>query len=1101
MNSSLRKNTIREIWHTKARFFSIMAIITLGVGFYVGISSASPSMKRSFADMYEKKSVMDIKLMSTYGFDADDVETVRKQEYINCVMPSYSSDIIIGIGNQSHVVRLMALPKAYKGNKMLNAVTLTDGHLPENENEIAIENKGLDYYGLKIGDTIHVREKAGDTDTADIIKQRELKIVGRVSSPLYVSIQRGNTNIGNGTVSFYAMADESLFAYERYTEIYATVVTSGAEKDILTDEYGDRIDYIASSLEKVGLEQVRVFQKDTVDKSWKELNDSQKEYDDRIADGEKKLFEAYDELNKAKIELSNGEAKYKKEIINGKKSLEQAQAELEQGKIDLEDGKTELQQQLEIARYQIDNAQKEYETQSERFYSVTKPQAEMTIRASQEIIEQSKIVISYIELMLSEMDIGKSERLRKQMDEHLKKLEENEEKINQAQAQLEDGERQIEEAKEKINQANLDYYEQKHAGERQLVEAQRKITAGEAELELAKKKFEKAKADGEKKLEDARRQYQEGQTEYDRSLAEFVSQKLSGKKKLDDARKMLEKLTDLKWYVFSREDLPGYADYIQDADRIKSVAEIFPLFFLLVAALVCLTTMMRMVDERRTEIGTFKALGYSSVAIAAKYLIYASIAASVGCVIGITVGINTLPRIVFFAYGIMYDIPDYHLTVPESSIVLGIGAAMICTAIVVLASCMTELRIFPATLMRPKAPKPGKRILLERIKPIWSRLNFSAKVTARNLFRYKVRFAMTVVGVAGCTALIVAGFGLKDAIGVIVEKQFEDISSFDAIMVLTDEHTAEDIVPILEDAKQDYRLENIMALAQIPIELPEGKLDGFYLDVPQNNGDFKKIYSLRERESGKKIDFDKCRAVITEKASKLFDISVGDDVTYIDGDRRYTVTIDAICENYIYNYIYISPDYYRSLYGKEPLYNTVISGIKENVSNMECDEFAEEWITRSDIISVQFTHNVVEKFSDMIANLNKVIVVMILCAAMLAFVVLYNLTNINISERMRELATLKVLGFYNRETSFYIYRESIIMTLAGTAIGLITGVFLAKFMVATVEVDSFMFGREIFYTTYIYAAVLTALFAFLVNWVMYFKMKKIDMIESLKSVE
>ncbi len=1100
MNSSLRKNTIREIWRTKARFFSIMAIITLGVGFYVGISSASPSMKRSFADMYEDMSVMDIKLMSTYGFDADDVEAVKKQDYIDCVMPSYSSDIIVEIESQSYAVKLMALPKAYKGNKTLNTVTLTEGRLPENENEIAVEGRGEDY-GLKIGDTLNVSEKSGDIDTNDIIKHRELKIVGIVKSPLYVSFQRGSTNIGNGSISFYAFADSTLFAYERYTEIYATAVTAGNEKDILADEYGNKIESISSKLEKIGLEQVKVFQKETIDKSWKELEDSQKEYDDKIADGEKQLLEAYDELNKAKIELSNGEAEYKKEIINGKKSLEQAKAELEQGKLDLEDGKTELAQQLEIAKYQIDNAQKDFDKQSERFYNVTKPQAEITIRASQELIEQSKIVISYLEIMLSELDVDKSERLRKQIDEHLKKLEENEEKLNQAQAQLDDGERQIEEAKEKIDKANLDYYEQKHNGEKQLVEAQRKITAGEAELELAEKKFEKAKADGAKKLEDARKEYQDGQTKYDISLAEFVSQKLNGKKKLDDARKALEKLTDLKWYVFSREDLPGYTDYIQDADRIKSVAEIFPLFFLLVAALVCLTTMMRMVDERRTEIGTFKALGYSSAAIAAKYLIYAAIAASVGCVLGIAVGITTLPRIVFFAYGIMYDIPNYNLTVPTSSIILGIGAALLCTTIVVLVSCMTELRILPATLMRPKAPKPGKRILLERIKPIWGRLNFSAKVTARNLFRYKVRFAMTIVGVAGCTALIVAGFGLKDSIGVIVEKQFEDISKYDTIIVLTDEHTADEILPVVDEVKQDYRLENVLALAQIDIELPDKKLDGFYLEVPQDEEAFKSIFSLRERVSGKKIDFEKCRAVITEKVSSLFDISVGDEVTYNDGDKSYTVTIDAICENYIYNYIYISPDYYKQLYGKEPLYNTVVSGVKENIPDRECDEFAEEWIMRDDVISVQFTHNTVENFSGMIANLNKVIVVMILCAAMLAFVVLYNLTNINISERMRELATLKVLGFYNREISFYIYRESIIMTVTGTLFGLLAGVFLCRFIVSTVEVDMFMFGREIFYTTYIYAVLLTALFAFFVNWIMYFKMKKIDMIESLKSVE
>ena len=1100
LSSSLRKNIIREIKNTKARFFSIMAIIALGVGFFVGLNAASPSMKQTLADFFDAQDVMDFKIMSTFGFDDDDVKSIADMQDIVAVMPSYSSDIIIDINGQSGVVKLMALPQSNSGSAELNKVILLDGRMPEKNNEILVEQGAINR-GYNIGDKIVVEDKAGETDIADIISCTEFDIVGIVQTPLYISFQRGNSIIGDGSIEFYAMVNPSAFKYERYTEVYIKTKYLSTGLSEFSDEYEQKIKRLSDRLSDLGTDRVEIFKSDTIDTAWKELNDNEEEYNQKISEGRQSLEDAYEALKDAKLQLDTGKYEYETKIKDGEEQLEMAKKELEQGKIDLEDAQLEMTQQLEIAEFKLSQAQKEYDSASDTFNNITKPQAELAINVSLKMVEQSEMMISYLEILLIDVSEEKAEKLREQIEINTKKIEESRKELEEAQKQLNDGEKQMKEAKMALDQANLDYLEQKHNGEKQLLDAQRKLEKGEAEYKIGVETLEKEKISGKKQLKEAEEEYNKGQIKYDESVAEFEIQSKVGLKKINDAKEYLEKLNDLTWYTFTREDLLGYTDYIQDSDRMQSVASIFPLFFLLVAALVCLTTMTRMIDERRTEIGIFKALGYSSTAIAGKYLIYASFAALVGCTVGILVGVFSFPRIIFNAYGIMYDLPNFHLIVPNIYVIVGICAALLCTTIVVIISCSKELKIFPATLMRPKAPKPGKKILLERIKIIWSHMSFTSKVTARNLFRYKIRFAMTVVGVAGCTALIVAAFGLKDSIGIIVSKQFDDISKYDVIFVPSESKDEVDALALSDEIGSDYRIDDVLSVNQVAIKVVDAKVDSLYMVVPQDLEIFCNIFNFQERTTGEKIDFRKCNTVLTEKAAQLLGVSIGDSITYVDNDIRRTVVIDAICENYIYNYLYINPEYYKEIYGKPTEYNTVMASLYDDVTEIECDSMASSWISRDDIMAVQFMSNSVGSFTNMIQSLNKVIVIMIACAAALAFIVLYNLTNINISERAREIATLKVLGFYNSESAFYIYRESIIMALVGTLCGLFAGIFLCKFIVTTVEVDMVMFGRDIFATTYIYAAALTALFAFLVNLLMYFKMKKIDMIESLKSVE
>lgn len=1100
LNSSLRKNTIREIKNTKARFFSILAIIALGVGFFVGINSASPSMQRTLSDFYADKSVMDVKLMSTFGFDDDDISAIKNIDGVECVMPSYSSDVIVDVNGQNKVVKFMALPSAYKGNKPLNGIILSEGRLPKKSNEILIEEKALGY-GFGIGDKISVDNMAGDTETSDILNNNEFEIVGVAQSSLYISFQRGNTLIGNGSVSFYAMVNEDAFAYKRYTDIYVTMNSDSAGNDIFSDEYQKMTDNLAEKLSELGMERVEIFKSDTVDTTKEQLESSKKQYNEKITEGTKSLKDGYTKLADAKIELDKGKAEYEKKIADSEKELADAEIQLEKGKTELEKSKLEAQQQLETAKYELETAQKEYDDAKSTFNNVTKPQAELAIRLYEQIIDENQKMLDDIVDVVVSLPGSDVANIEEKVYQYSQKIEESGKQIEKLKKELENGEKQLNDAKDKINDANLQYLDKKHTAEKELLEAEIKLKDGEKELENGKKQLEAAKTEGLNKLTEGQKEYADGVRKYDTSAAGFIVQKKTAERKLNVAEKTLKSLTTLKWYTFTRSDLLGYSDYLLDAQRMESVAKIFPVFFLIVAALVCLTTMTRMVDERRTEIGTLKALGYSSKAIASKYLVYATAAAVLGCVFGILIGINTLPVIIFTAYGIMYDVPNFHLVVPGSYAFVGICAAILCTTTVVLIVSMGNLRICPATLMRPKAPKPGKRILLERVKSLWQHMSFSAKVTARNLFRYKIRFAMTVVGVVGCTALIVAAFGLKDSIGVIVEKQFNEISRYNVLFMPSESGTQSELQPMLDELCEDYRTTDVLAINETAVEIPNKKTENLYICVPQSIDGFKKMFTMRERESGKNIDFADCNVILTEKAALLFDVSVGDKLTYIDGNAKHTVKIDAICENYIYNYIYLSPEYYKEVYGNGAEFNTVIAGIKDGIGESERDGLAEEWIRRDDITAVTFVDNIVTNFLNMIKSLDTVILVMILCAAALAFVVLYNLTNINISERVRELATLKVLGFNDTETSSYVYRESMIMTLVGTLLGLLVGKYLCSFIITTVEVDMVMFGREIFVPTYIYAILLTFLFAMLVNSVMYFKMKKIDMIESLKSVE
>ena len=513
--------------------------------------------------------------------------------------------------------------------------------------------------------------------------------------------------------------------------------------------------------------------------------------------------------------------------------------------------------------------------------------------------------------------------------------------------------------------------------------------------------------------------------------------------------------------------------------------------------------MTRLIDEKRTEIGILKALGYSNSSIVVKYLIYASSSGIFGCILGIAVGVPILPRVIYYAYNILYHMPDINIIPAWGVISLSICTAILCTVMVAVFTCKRTLREKASQLMRPKSPKPGNRILLERIPALWKRLGFTSKVTARNLFRYKARLMMTVLGVAGCTALVLAAFYLHDSITGVVDAQYGKIYHYDGLLAVKEDKTKSQLSDLMADIENDGDITDSMPYLNKSVSAKtddKSVTSSIYLTVPDDNEKFLEMVTLCNRKTGESYSLEDDGVIITEKLSNLLDVKIGDNFTLDYNNKRVKVKVGGITEHYVFSNIYMSRNLYKKLYGENARYNMIMLKSPDLTEQKE-KEMGNRYLENSEVAGVTFCSEIMSNFNKTIRSLDIVVLVMIICAGLLALVVLYNLTNINVAERRREIATLKVLGFYNRETSAYIYRENIVLTILGIVFGLILGIFLGYFIIITVEIENVMFGRSIKFLSFVWAILLTGVFALTVNFLMHFKMKKIDMIESLKSIE
>lgn len=1088
MKSALFKDIIREIKRTKSRFFSIFAIIALGAGFFSGLKAACPDMLATQEAYFHDNNLMDIHLLSTYGFDEGDMDAIRAVDGIRGIYPTYSKDVFVkNDRNANLIAKMIAIPDvttAAYADKTIDEPVVLKGRMPQSANECVVEKHSQMRTTFNIGDTVSVYTTDSENPLSDSLVRDSWTVVGIVMNPQYISYERGNTTIGDGSIDTYIMIPESNFCYEVYTDVYLTMEDAAAY-GAFDDGYWNVMDGNVEEFEAVA--DVRKDERfaEIKDEAERQLADAKK----KMADGEK---EANEKLTDAKNTLDDA----RKKLVKGERELKKGWKQYNDGREQYNEGKKEFDEKIADAERQIAEAEQQLADGWAQYNAGVKKITEEVEKSIQDILDKysREQIEEKIEEIKKAIEAGQGspemEKLLEELEEDLKQIENLPEKIEQAIAgakELKEAKDQLDKAGEQLNSAKLWLGVEKENGQKQLDEAA-------AELSKAYKTLR----DSEKQLADGWDEYNDGLAKYEEAKAESDQKLADARQQILDAEKKVAKLKKPTWYVFTRKDNPGFSTYESDAYRIENVCKIFPVFFFLVAILVCLTTMTRMVEEERTQIGTLKALGYSKAAIASKFIVYSALASLSGSVVGIAAGSFIFPTVIYSAYEMLYKTPALKLQPMPEVWVLVTLCALICTTAAALMACMAELRSNPAALMRPKAPKAGKRVLLEKIPFIWKRLSFTRKVTVRNLFRYKKRIFMTILGIAGCTALTMAGFGIYSSISVILDKQYSEIFNYDLIVVLDSdagEYTLETVDKALEE--DENTTENVELYMK---SLSYKGIGDTSLVVAKDTTKLADVVKFNDRVTGDPFELTDDGVIITERFAELSGLSAGDEFTFTCGGEEITAKVSAVTENYTLHFVYMTENLYEKLCGAKPSYNTYFTIMKDTGDEAQ-KEMGERLMSLDGVQALSFVKDNRESFGNTVKNLNYVVILIIVSAAMLAFVVLYNLTNINITERIREIATIKVLGFYDNEVSAYVFRENILLTLIGDAIGLGAGVWLHRFVIQVAQTDSVMFGRTLPLWCFAAAFVLTLIFALLVDFIMHFRLKKVSMVESLKSVE
>ncbi len=1124
------KDFFREIKKSSGRFFSILFIVALGVAFFSGIRASEPDMRLTGDSYYDGAVLMDVKAVSTLGITEDDVKAFEDLELISRAEGAYSADFLTDTEEDQRALHVMSLTDA------VNKAEVTEGRVPQKIGECLADDE-TEY---QVGDKIRLKS-GSDAPVSDTLKVKELTVVGTGSTPCYISFSRGSTTIGTGSLDGFLLVPEETFKLEVYTECY--MLAAGAEElTAYTEEYEDLIDEAMEQVKELSGERGILRRRELVDeateeldkarmdleegreKARKELADAAAEIEDaktQLADAGQQIYDGWNQIARAKntlaskqTELRNAKAQYEA----GLAKLNAGRAEYEAGKAAFEARKADVEPMIaqgEAGLAQItaglSQAQEGY-AQVKAVFDVLEdcrkrmqeieaayPESEykdpLTTIGGQYAALESQAQQIQIQITDQKLD---EERIRLEgtIAALKTKYDEIAVPVNVAKEQLEGAEQELADAA-----AELETGEAQLAGvPAQLADGQRQIQAGWAELSVQEEKLRNGEseiAENEAKLAEAEEELEEGRTKAAEELAE-------GEEKIADAEAEIEDIPEASWYIYDRSTLPEYNGYGENADRMRAIGRVFPVLFFLVAALISLTSMTRMVEEQRVQIGTMKALGYSKGAIASKYLGYALLATIAGSILGVLIGEKILPYIIIYAYGIMYHhMPEILVPyVPGYGIAASV-AAVACTMAATLFSCYRELGDQAAVLMRPPAPKAGKRVLLERIPFIWRRLNFSWKSSVRNLMRYKKRFFMTIFGISGCMALMIVGYGIKDSVYEIADTQYDEIQFYDGQILLQEDLTEADRAGLDRFLTKNKDIERHMDAYMKNILLAKGKKERqTYIVVLEDLDDAGAYVDFHDRKTGEAYELDDEGVIISEKTAKLLDVQAGDTISVKnedDADRE--VRISHICENYMGHYIYMTPEYYSRVFGTEPEYNCILFITDEEYSLSQIETAGEKIVDRDEVLSISYTHDIMEQLDNMLSSLNLVIIVLIISAGMLAFVVLYNLNTINITERQRELATLKVLGFYDPEVAVYVFRENILLTFIGAAGGIVLGKVLHLFTIQTVEVDAAMFGRSIYLPSFLYSLLFTVGFSLLINGIMYFKLKKINMVESLKSVE
>ena len=1076
MKKALLKDSIKEIKNSYKRFISIMIMALLGVGFFAGLRATSPDMINTIDKYYKDQNVYDIEILSTLGLTDEDITALKNVENVEEVYGTYSQDGLIKLEDKEIVSKVLCIDD-------VNKPVLLKGNLPQNIDECVVEEAFLKGTNKKIGDTITIeieKQKNDSGEEIEYLKNKELKIVGTVQSPLYISLERGTSNLGAGQVDYYIYIPKENVNLDIYTEIYIKVKNS-EKYQTASNKYEEYIKEVKDNIEKIKEERENARYNSLITEANNKISDAEKEFNEEKQNGEQKIKDAEIEIQEAQNKITESENTVSTNERKANQQFKEAENKLNNAKIELLNSITEFNSKKETAEAGFETAE-----------------------------NQKKELQSNLELVnknLEEVNKNYEETLKKledpNLDEETKKL------LEQAKNMLEQKKTELETNKVSLESGIAQIDDQISSGKQELANAEALIEQAKNEIPKQEEQLTKEKNNAYAKIENAKaeiakakQELSEGQEELEKNKQEFNEKIEDAERKLIDAKEEVNKIENPEWYILDREQNTGYSSFKQDTESVANLSLMFPIVFFAIAALVSLTSMTRMVEEQRQEIGTLKALGYNKFQIALKYIIYSSIASIVGAIIGMIIGFRLLPSIVWEMYSIMYQMPGIIIEFNESYATIGLVLIYLCIVGATIYSVLKEVAEEPATLLRPKAPKIGKRVLLERITPIWKRLNFSQKVTIRNIFRYKKRFLMTIIGIFGCTSLILAGFGLKDSISKILPNQYEKIFNYDMQVVLKSSLEENQIQTCINKLHEDERIQKIVETNMTSGIAKNGENENdVQIIIPKNSENINDVINLIDKNSKEKVDLSNEGILITDKLAQLLNIKEGDSIILEDADKvQKEFKVSKIVENYVTHYIYIPRDLYEKTYGKT--YTTNVLLLKNNNLAEEAEQqLSKDMLERKEISTISLNSTIMKSLDDTMNSLNYVVIILIVSAGLLAFVVLYNLSNVNISERIRELATIKVLGFYDGEVYKYVTRETILLTIIGIALGLIGGYLLNFYIIDTCEIETLRFTKTIDFISYIYSIAITLFFTIIVNIVTYFALKKIDMIGSLKSVE
>lgn len=1098
MNKSIIKLTKREISSSLGRYLAIFAIIALGAGLFVGLRLSRPDFLETYNNYTHETNFYDFRLVSTLGLTDDDLAEVKKLDGVKLAEGAVGADFLFNTADEDNLIMMaQSIPEN------VNQIKLKAGRMPEKANECLADP---DMYSKDdIGSTIKL-SKDNSEQTFDTFAYDEYTIVGLADSVLYINMERGSSTLGNGSVKGYIYIPMDGFSTDYYTDIYVCVDSEGY---VYSDEYEQSTKKYVDGLEKFMSERAVIRRDAIIDDAMSQLDDAKKQYEDG-----KTQYDA------AKAEYDAGYAEYVQKKSDTEAQLEQARKEIENAESMMGNSSVidQKQAELDAAKAELDKGQAEYERGLQQFnakaklaYGAVDEQIayyENRISDKQNDIAAQNAEIESLNAQLAEAQAnGDSLKARliewkiktandrisldnADIERYNERLEVHRQKRAEVDAELEPYRKQLEDAKAQLDSG----YAQIAAGQAELDAAREMISSGGAQLEAAKKQYEQGKAEAERGFAEAEKELASGKAQLDAARAELDK----GAAELDSAEKQIKNINHADTYVLDRDTNAGYVCFESDTNVVQSVASVFPVFFFLVAALVCLTTMTRMIADQRTQIGIMKALGYSSGAIIGKYMFYSGSATVLGSIFGIAAGSFAFPAIVWFGYGLIYNLSGLMFTM-NWPLALGITAAnLLVTLLVTWYCCAKELKCAPADLIRPKAPEAGKRILLERIPTVWNDMSFMQKVSARNIMRYKKRIFMMLLGIGGCTALVLTALGLNDTIQNVVTRQYDDIILYDYEITMAYDMNEEEQEIFFRDAGDDikdavflYRgLAEVSggdAIKNATLTVTDGKKLCKYIDLSYD---------------GEPIDYPgRGEAAINYNlARQLGGIEVGDEIKLTTSEKKeLTVTVSALFDNYVDSFVFISPETCEEQLGEVPEYKSALANAPDGADINRCAEALTHDV--DGVRGVTLSVDTKARMSSMMDGLLVVVAAIILCAGLLAFIVLYNLTNINISERIREIATLKVLGFYPNEAAHYVFRENLILTGAGAVFGLGLGVALHAFVMNAIKVDMMYFKPHISFLSFAVSIVITFVFAVIVNAIMRRRIDNIDMAGALKSIE